>query len=111
MSTEKEIGGYFQLELDPEKNEYHSEALKLNIGRSCLQYIIRAKKYKKIYVPAYICDHILQPIKNENASYEFYSINKNFEPIFNMPIRDNECFLYVNYFGINGRNVINVASK
>jgi hypothetical protein len=104
MKTKKEIGGYFELELNPEKKEYHSGAIKLNCGRSCIQYVINAKKYKKIYIPSYICDSILKPIKDENISYEFYSINKYFEPIFNKTINDNDCFLYVNYFGINGRN-------
>lgn len=111
MNTQKEIGGYFELELNPEKKEYHSGALKLNSGRSCLQYVLRAKKYKKIFVPAYICDSVLQSIKNENVSYEFYSINKYFEPTFNKPINNYDSFLYVNYFGINGRNVNKVTQK
>lgn len=105
MYPKKEIGGYFEIELARGNNEYHSGAIKLNSGRYCLQYILRAKKFKKIYIPSYICDSILQPIKNENISYEFYSINEYFEPIFDKPINDNECFLYVNYFGINSKNV------
>lgn len=105
MNARNEIGGYFELEVNPIKKEFHSSALKLNSGRYCLQYILRAKRYKKIYLPSYICDSVLQPIKSENISYEYYSINQCFEPIFNKPINDDECFLYVNYFGINSKNV------
>ncbi len=111
MNTKKEIGGYFELELTHEKKDYHSDALKLNSGRYCLQYILKMKKYKKIYLPAYICDSVLQPIKNEELSYEFYSINECFEPIFEKPIKDDECFMYVNYFGINDKNVKKIVSK
>lgn len=111
MENEKEIGGYFELELDHGRQEYHSGAIKLNSGRYCLQYILRTKKYKKIYLPAYICDSVLQPIKNENVSYEFYPINQSLEPIFNKKINDDECFLYVNYFGINSRNVKKSVTK
>lgn len=111
MDTKKEIGGYFELELTPNKKEYHSDAVKLNSGRYCLQYIFKTKKYKKIYLPAYICDSVLQPIKNEDLSYEFYSINKCFEPIFEKQIKDDECFMYVDYFGINDKNVKNLVSE
>ncbi len=111
MYDKKEIGGYFGLELNPEKKEYHPDALKLNSGRYSLQYIFQTKRYKKIYLPAYICDSVLQPIKKEGLSYEFYSINECFEPIFDKPIKDDECFMYVNYFGINNKNVKNLISR
>jgi len=111
LNTKKEIGGYFELELNPIKKEYHPRAIKLNSGRYCLQYILRAKKYNKIFLPSYICDSVLQPINNENLSYEFYSINQGFEPLFNKPINDDECFLYVNYFGINSKNVNKCVAK
>jgi len=48
MDIKKEIGGYFGLELNSEKKEYHPNALKLNSGRYCLQYIFQIKKYRKI---------------------------------------------------------------
>lgn len=100
----KEIGGFFELELD-RREKYHKKAIKLNSARYCLQYILKVKKYRKIYVPYYICDCILQPIVEENLEYEFYSINNKFEPIFNKKISEDECFLYVNYFGINSKSV------
>lgn len=100
----KEIGGFFELELN-NTQEYHNDAIKLNSARYCLQYILKAKKYNKIYIPYYICDSVLEPIKKENLQYEYYSINDKFEPIFNKNIGEDECFLYVNYFGVNSENV------
>lgn len=44
------IGGYFELEL-PHFPEIHSEAIALNSGRFCLEYILRCRNYKKVYVP------------------------------------------------------------
>ena len=44
------IGGYFELEL-PCFPEYHAKAIALNSGRFCLEYILRCRKYKKVYVP------------------------------------------------------------
>lgn len=110
MFMNREIGGFFQLELN-KSQEYHSNAIKLNSARYCLQYILKAKKYKKIYIPYYICDSVLQPIKEESLKYEFYSINDRFEPVFSKNINEDECFLYVNYFGLNTKNVTNVKVK
>ena len=44
------IGGYFSLEL-PQREEYHKHAIRLNTGRNCLEYILRAREYKKAYLP------------------------------------------------------------
>ena len=57
----KEIGGYFSLEL-PFREEYHKRALRLNTGRNCLEYILRVRGYKKVYVPYYICGAVREPI-------------------------------------------------
>lgn len=46
----KPIGGYFELEL-PTFPEYHCEAIALNSGRFCLEYILRCRNYNKIYIP------------------------------------------------------------
>lgn len=94
------IGGYFELELN-KKEEYHTSAVKLNTGRNALEYILTAKKYKKLYLPFYTCDVILQPLQKLSINYEFYHINELFEPLFEISlIKDDEAFLYTNYFGL-----------
>ena len=105
-----EIGGYFGLEL-PSGTEYHPDAIHLNSGRSGLHYILKAKHFRKIWLPHYICDSVLTPIKTEHVSFEYYSINENFEPAFDGEIKDDECLLYVNYFGLNDENVRKAAGK
>lgn len=105
------IGGYFSLELN-NRSEYHSEAIRLNTGRNALEYILRTKKYTKIYLPYYTCKVLLEPIIKLNLSYEFYFIDKNFEPIFDFyNIGKNETFLYTNYFGLKDALVTKLASN
>jgi hypothetical protein len=59
------------------------------------------KKYKKVYIPFYTCDVILEPLKKTKNQYEFYNVDKNFEPIFDYNIiKGDEGFLYTNYFGL-----------
>ncbi len=44
------IGDYFELELS-EGSEYHPEVIALNSGKQCFEYILRLRKYIKIYIP------------------------------------------------------------
>lgn len=95
-----EIGGFFELELSL-RTEYHNEALKLNTARNSLEYVLRANEYKKIFLPYYTCSSMLEVIYKLNIKFDFYNINQRFEPIFDFSnIKEDELFLYVNYFGI-----------
>jgi len=94
------IGGYFELELR-KGEEYHKNAIRLNTGRNALELILKVGHYSKVYIPYYICDVILEPFHKLKIDYEFYSIDENFEPLFNYnTIKGNEGFLYTNYFGL-----------
>ena len=104
------IGGYFELELS-RGEEYHSDAIRLNTGRNAFEYILRAKKYNKVYLPYYTCDVMLEPITKLNLDYEFYFIDSNFVPIFNYSnVQENEVFVYNNYFGICDEQTREVAA-
>lgn len=98
------IGGYFGLELR-QGEHYHKEAIKLNTARNCLEYILRAKKYKKIYIPYYICEVILEPIIKLGVEYEFYSIDQNLNTKQEFLLKNKEVFLYTNYFGLKQNEV------
>lgn len=100
MNSNKEIGSFFELSLTAQYEEYHSEAIKLNSARNCLKYILQAKKPAKVYLPAYCCDSLIQPLISEKIDYEFYSISEFFEPVKLPNLKDREYYLYINYFGL-----------
>ena len=101
----KPIGGYFELELNCGK-EYHSKAIKLNLCRNAFEYILRAKKIEKLFVPFYTCDVMLEPISKTNTSFEFYQIDENFEPIFDFKnLNESDYFFYTNYFGLKNKYI------
>lgn len=93
------IGGYFGLEL---RNgvHYHKNALRLNTARNCFEYILLSRKYKKVYIPYYTCNVMLQPLLKYNISYEFYHLDFNLEPEKIFSLKTNEGFLYTNYYGL-----------
>jgi len=105
------IGGYFELEL-PKGEEYHKNALRLNTGRNAFEYILRAKQYKKVYLPYYTCDVMLEPIEKLELEVEFYHIDENLLPQFDYSkVKITEVFVYTNYFGVCDNNVDKVAQQ
>lgn len=106
-----EIGGFFELEL-AKGNEYHDTKYKLNNGRNCVKYILKNKKYRKIYMPVYTCDSVKDCIEKLEIEIIEYNINERFEPQIDIEkIEENGCFLYVNYFGICGKQVRELGKK
>ncbi|CCY36134.1 uncharacterized protein BN796_00368 [Alistipes sp. CAG:831] len=93
------IGGYFELELRRGEH-YHKDAIRLNTARNCFEYILMARKYKKVYIPYYTCEVMLQPLKRQQVDYSFYSIDWNLEPTEIFKLKEGEAFLYTNYFGL-----------
>ncbi len=104
------IGGYFSLEL-PQREEYHKNAIRLNTGRNCLEYILRVRGYKKVFVPYYTCEAVMEPINKLGISYEFYHIDIHFEIRDRFTLKEGEALLYTNYFGLKQRYVEQLAEK
>ena len=104
------IGGYFSLEL-PLREEYHKNAIKLNTGRNCLEYILRARGYKKVYVPYYTCEAVMEPINKLGITYDFYHIDIHFEIRDRFTLKADEALLYTNYYGLKQRYVEQLAEK
>lgn len=107
---EKAIGGYFELEL-PLKEEFHKDALRLNSGKNCLEYILRARRYNKVFIPYYTCDVVLRPFEKLDISYEFYHINIHLELAKEINLKEGEALLYTNYFGLKQAYVESLANK
>jgi len=99
------------LELNTGK-EFHDNAIRLNTGRNALEYILKANGFSKIYLPFFICDAVLQPIKKHNIDVIFYTIDEQLEPVFNYEtIEEKSAFLYVNYFGLKDLFVQTLPAK
>lgn len=105
----KPIGGYFELEL-PVYPELHANAIALNSGRFCLEYLLRCRKYKKVYVPYFTCDSAVEPIKKLDIPYEFYHINKEYHIIDEISLKDCEALMYTNYWGLQDTYCQQLAS-
>ena len=106
---DKAIGGYFGLELRHGEH-YHKDAIRLNTARNCFEYVLRSRQYTKVYIPYYTCEVMLEPLNKLSVQYEFYSVNEKLEPVVLPDLKENEAFLYTNYYGLKQDCVLKLAN-
>ena len=101
---EKEIGGYFELELSKNYSFLHSEGICLNTGRNALVYVLRSiSNIMHIWIPYFTCDVILEPLKKLGVPWSFYHINKELEIKDEIELGEGDYLLVTNYFGIKDK--------
>lgn len=98
----KPIGGYFEWEFPANNGSFlHSNGVLLNSGRHSLEYILMSLgAIKRLWIPYYTCDVVLQPIERLGIPYSFYRINKDFTLSEEVALSEDEYIIYTNYFGL-----------
>ncbi len=94
----KEIGGYIEIEHN-RGNLYHDNAIKLNCGRACLEYLIKAYEIRKIWLPFFLCDSVIQRCNHFDVSIGCYTIGDGFSIHIPSEIKEDEWLYVVNYYG------------
>lgn len=107
----KPIGGYFSLELSQNNSFNLNDGIFLNSGRNALEYILRALEVKKIRIPFFTCNVVLEPIEKLNVLYIFYHIDEKLEIPQHIDLEDNEFILYTNYYGIKDQYVSTLVEE
>ena len=95
----KEIGGYFGLDVGDGRLP-HPGAVPVNFGRGGLELILRVRKYRKVWLPSYICPSVPRFLDRIGVPHESYAINDALEPLAMPKVDKTDGFLYVNYFGV-----------
>ena len=105
MKTEG-IGGYFELELPDYGCFLHDDGVLLNSGRNALEYVLRTLgDVKRLFVPYYTCDVVLEPIEKMGVPYSFYHINQKLEIEDSPSLQRGDYLVYTNYFGVKDEYV------
>lgn len=99
----KEIGGYFELE-QLISNEYYKDMIRLNSGRNSLIYLLKSRNIKKVYLPYFLCDSVSKKVIKEGYKVDYYKIDKEFNPVFNKELKEDEYLYIVNFYGQIGNN-------
>ncbi len=94
----KEYGGYIEFEYYHGK-EYHENAVALNSGRHCVEYLIRAKHIRKLYMPYFMCDSVPAMCEKLGIEVAYYHTDIHFSPLFEGILADGEWLYVVNFYG------------
>lgn len=101
----KEFGGYFGFEAHQSGiNSLLNEVLIFN-GRSSLSIILQIRKPKKLFIPFFICDSVLEAIRVNSIDFSFIEINEDFEFIDLPELKTGELIMAVNYFGLKNNYI------
>ena len=93
----KEIGGYIELDTCLHAM-LHEDAILLNCGRNALAYLLEARGIKKLYLPYFLCDSVVNVCKKIGVEVAFYHIGENWLP--KDLVIDGDAWLYiVNFYG------------
>ena len=107
----KEIGGYLELE-QLVSNEYYKKLIALNTARNALVYILKARNVGKLHIPCFLCDSVSGVCEREGFTFEYYSIDKTFHPIFDKELAEKEYLYIVNYYGqLSNDDIIKYKKK
>lgn len=93
----KEIGGYIELDRY-NLPMLHEGAEALNSGRSCLAYLIRTRKIKKIALPYFLCDSVIDLCTSLGVDIRYYHVGNDLLPA-DVELEDDEWLYLVNYYG------------
>lgn len=109
----KAIGGYFELaDADCECGSLPVDGVALNTCRNALEYIIlQLPDAKRIYVPYYTCEAVIEPLKRLPIWYEFYHINEQLEIAEEITLGEGDYLIANNYFGIKDAYIAELAKK
>jgi hypothetical protein len=100
----KAIGGEIELKSTSERIFFTDS------GRSSIRLLLRSVKIKKILIPDFLCQIIIDIIKEENIDYQIYSLNNDFTIDTNQFTPDFDALYLVNHFGINHSYLKNNSS-
>ncbi|MCZ2258632.1 DegT/DnrJ/EryC1/StrS family aminotransferase [Sporosarcina sp. G11-34] len=86
-----EIGSEFHIShnkiLYSEVFIYKDKDILLNYGRTAIKFLLEnlqdLEHIRGVLLPNYLCESIIQPLKEINIPYEFYKIDKDFKVIIN----------------------------
>lgn len=109
----KAIGGYFELaDKDCEYASMPVKGVALNTCRNALEYIIlQLPDAKRIFVPYYTCEAVIEPLKRLPVEYEFYHINEQLEMAEEIVLQKGDYLIANNYFGVKDAYIAELADK
>lgn len=107
------IGGYFELaDIDCDSGRMPVDGIALNTCRNALEYIIlQLSDARRIFIPFFTCEAVIEPLKRLPIEYQFYHINEQLEIAEELKLEEGDYLIVNNYFGIKDAYIEGLAGK
>ena len=105
------IGGYFELELPEPRPFLYPMARQFQSARAAFLALLRTGRPSRVFIPHYLCDSMLLPLKKAGVECIFYSMDDGFNIRDDIDLRATDWLLYVNYFGVCGNSVDRLRAR
>lgn len=103
--SDKPIGGYQGLELPYFKENLDKATVRTNSARSAIKVILNAVGARKVWLPLYTCDAVVEAVKDLEVTFEYYPISLNLDVDAAVRLGKDEYILVVDYFGTSGDSI------
>lgn len=97
-SLKREIGGYFELD-DYPGSLLHQGEIALNCGRSCVEYLIKLRGIRRMWLPDFLCSSVSEICQKCGIDIQFYEIDRNLLPKYSFRMGAADWLYLVDYFG------------
>jgi hypothetical protein len=104
------VGGYFGLELPDARRALHDGALPFQSARAAFLALLQALRPRAVWMPWYVCDSILEPLRMTGIPIRRYALDERFR-VASVDLEAGEWLFYVDYFGLCDSNVDDVLSR
>lgn len=101
----QEYGGYIEFE-HFRGNEYYEDAVALNSGRSCMEYLIKTRKIKTVYLPYFMCNSVKNVCDRLNVTTIYYRVGNDLMPLCEQVLSSDAWLYVVNYYGQLSNDVL-----
>lgn len=100
FSNDQAIGGYQALELPSIDENVASGMIRANSARSAIKLVLSCLDVRKVWLPAYTCDAVVEAARDVGLPIEFYQLDSSFEVEPSLQLKGDELILIVDYFGL-----------
>lgn len=108
----KEYGGYLPFEIFDGKDYFEQNnyliTLKCNSAKTAIYMALKELHITEIGVPKYLCSSVISMLEESGYKIKFYDINESLLP---NEFPATEAILLVNYFGLVGMKVKEIAER
>ncbi|TVU91621.1 hypothetical protein [Vreelandella titanicae] len=105
------IGGYQGLELPVYDANFAQGVIKTNSARSAIKLVLSSIEAKKVWLPAYTCDAVVEAASDIGVTVEFYKVDSSFDVDPGLQFKEDEFILIVDFFGLCGEVVQRSKSR